>query len=155
MDLRKENVEVGTRAGRILLRIVERCQDQNQWHWEGKGLPLGYHPQRWCWMAAPVEKWCYWTPDGSRDCEQWKVVDLKGSLETTPESLALLWSPRVFNHLHLFLRLELTVRFIKSHFLDLSLLALNLQISDSGDHKVSHRNKMGEVEGTQKRWDKS
>lgn len=67
----------------------------------------------------------------------------------------VLWSPRVFSHLLLSLRLELTVRFIKSHFLDLSLLALDLQISGSGDHKVSQRNKIGEVGGTQKRWDKS
>lgn len=86
------------------------------------------------------------------DSEQWKVVDLKGTLGRDPESLPLSYDLQGFlSHLHLPLRLELTVRFIKSHFLDLSLLALDLWISGSGDHKVSHRNKMGEVGGTQKR----
>lgn len=96
VGLREASVEAGTRAGRVLLRIVERCQDQNQWHREGKGLPLGYHPQRWCWMAPPVGKGCCWRPNGSMG--QWAMGSggFKRDSGAGPSvTTSVLWSPRI------------------------------------------------------------
>lgn len=47
------------------------------------------------------------------DSEQWEVVDLKGTLGRVTEPPTLSYNLQGFlSHLHLSLRLELTVRFI-------------------------------------------